>query len=196
MEQAVGMETTLFGGPPELGNMLKLANGQIGFMTIFAHPLFANVSDIIPAMRFAADEILTNKGVWFTRAEQEKRLQHLKRGTGPGDGRCREPQNAKPRWAKEHPQTMQKTNMATSRPRHCEAEQSHQRHSRLLVRDMAAAVRTLRPRTILVAHHWLPLPLVFLSLQMITQHVDLQHHRKPRRTRGRREIEKDQDLQQ
>ena len=73
MEKAVSMETTLFGGPPELGNMLKLANGQIGFMTIFAHPLFANMADIIPAMSFAADEILTNKGVWFTRAEQEKR---------------------------------------------------------------------------------------------------------------------------
>ncbi|KIV89109.1 hypothetical protein, variant [Exophiala mesophila] len=75
MEAAVGMETALFGGPPELGNMLKLANGQIGFMTIFAHPLFANVADIMPAMRFAADEILTNKGVWFTRAEHEKKMQ-------------------------------------------------------------------------------------------------------------------------
>ena len=81
MEAAVGMETTLFGGPPELGNMLKLANGQIGFMTIFAHPLFHNVTDIIPAMSFAADEILTNKGVWFTRAEQEKRKEMLKKET-------------------------------------------------------------------------------------------------------------------
>lgn len=81
MESAVGMETTLFGGPPEIGNMLKLANGQIGFMTIFAHPLFANVADIIPAMSFAADEILTNKGVWFTRAEQEKRKEMLMRET-------------------------------------------------------------------------------------------------------------------
>jgi hypothetical protein len=81
MENAVGMETTLFGGPPEIGNMLKLANGQIGFMTIFAHPLFANVADIIPAMSFAADEILTNKSVWFTRAEQEKRKDMLKKET-------------------------------------------------------------------------------------------------------------------
>lgn len=79
------METTLFGGPPEIGNMLKLANGQIGFMTIFAHPLFWNVTDIIPAMRFAADEILTNKGVWFTRAEQEKKRQVLKKDTVLGE---------------------------------------------------------------------------------------------------------------
>src|ERR1700761_2768852 len=96
MEQAVGMETTLFGGPPELGNMLKLANGQIGFMTIFAHPLFANVADIIPAMRFAADEILTNKGVWFTRAEHEKKLQLVKKGTGPGDGGSISPRTQSP----------------------------------------------------------------------------------------------------
>ncbi|KIX97054.1 uncharacterized protein Z520_07168 [Fonsecaea multimorphosa CBS 102226] len=96
MEQAVGMETTLFGGPPELGNMLKLANGQIGFMTIFAHPLFANVADIIPAMRFAADEILTNKGVWFTRAEHEKKLLLVRRGTGLGDGGSVSPRTQSP----------------------------------------------------------------------------------------------------
>lgn len=100
MEQAVGMETTLFGGPPELGNMLKLANGQIGFMTIFAHPLFANVADIIPAMRFAADEILTNKGVWFTRAEHEKKLQVIKRGTGLGDGGSISPRTQSPAGVK------------------------------------------------------------------------------------------------
>ncbi len=96
MESAVGMETTLFGGPPELGNMLKLANGQIGFMTIFAHPLFANVADIIPAMHFAADEILTNKGVWFTRAEHEKKLVLVKKGTGPGDGGSISPRTQSP----------------------------------------------------------------------------------------------------
>lgn len=97
------METTLFGGPPELGNMLKLANGQIGFMTIFAHPLFANVADIIPAMRFAADEILTNKGVWFTRAEQEKKKQLLKKGTGKGDGGAVSPRTQSPVGRKHSP---------------------------------------------------------------------------------------------
>ena len=86
MERNIGMETTLFGGPPELGNMLKLANGQIGFMTIFAHPLFANVADVIPAMSFAAEEILVNKGVWFTRAEHEKQKKVLSQRGGIGDG--------------------------------------------------------------------------------------------------------------
>ena len=86
MEQNIGMETTLFGGPPEIGNMLKLANGQIGFMTIFAHPLFANVASVIPAMSFAADEILVNKGVWFTRAEHEKQVKVMTKRGGLGDG--------------------------------------------------------------------------------------------------------------
>lgn len=56
---------------------MKLANGQIGFMGIFAHPLFANVTDVIPAMAFAATEITNNKSVWMTRIEQEKRKQLL-----------------------------------------------------------------------------------------------------------------------
>ena len=86
MERGIGMETTLFGGPPELGNMLKLANGQIGFMTIFAHPLFANLADVIPAMSFAAEEILVNKGVWFTKAQREKHVKTLKTRGGFGDG--------------------------------------------------------------------------------------------------------------
>ena len=96
MENAVGMETTLFGGPPEIGNVLKLAEGQIGFMTIFAHPLFQNVADIIPAMGFAAAEILTNKGVWFTRAEQEKRKRIISRETAYVDGGSISPRSQSP----------------------------------------------------------------------------------------------------
>jgi 3',5'-cyclic-nucleotide phosphodiesterase len=97
MEEAVGMETVLFGGPPEIGNLLKLANSQIGFMTIFAHPLFQNVTDIIPAMGFAPAEILTNKSVWFiTKIEQEKRREWLRRGSDLGDGGAISPRSQSP----------------------------------------------------------------------------------------------------
>jgi 3',5'-cyclic-nucleotide phosphodiesterase len=96
MESAVGMETVLFGGPPEIGNVLKLANSQIGFMTIFAHPLFQNVADLIPAMGFAPAEILTNKGVWFTRIEQEKRKVELRRDSDLGDGGAISPRSQSP----------------------------------------------------------------------------------------------------
>ena len=96
MEQAVGMETVLFGGPPELGNVLKLANSQIGFMGIFAHPLFQNVTDIIPAMGFAGAEILNNKGVWFTKAEHEKRKEQLRRDSDLTEGGAVSPRSQSP----------------------------------------------------------------------------------------------------
>lgn len=72
MEKDVGIPTTLFGGPPELGSFVKLANSQIGFMNIFARPLFEAVTDVLPAMQFTVDEILANKTVWEAKIEQEK----------------------------------------------------------------------------------------------------------------------------
>lgn len=91
MERQIGMETTLFGGPPEIGNVLKLANGQIGFMTIFAHPLFEAVADIMPAMQFAANEISKNKHTWTAKAEQEKRKELIRQETGPLSPRSHSP---------------------------------------------------------------------------------------------------------
>lgn len=77
MEKEVGMETALFGGPPELGNLLKLATGQINFMTIFASPLFEGVADLMPQMWFAATQIKANKSVWQDLIEFEKRKESL-----------------------------------------------------------------------------------------------------------------------
>lgn len=72
MEKNVGIPTTLFGGPPELGNLVKLANSQIGFMNIFARPLFEAVTDILPAMEFAVREIKENQNLWGVKIEQER----------------------------------------------------------------------------------------------------------------------------
>lgn len=72
MEVDVGLPTTLFGGPPELGNVIKLAHSQIGFMNVFAKPLFEAVTDIIPAMGFAVEEISRNVSVWQGKIEREK----------------------------------------------------------------------------------------------------------------------------
>ena len=78
MENDVGIPTTLFGGPPELGNITKLANSQIGFMNIFAMPLFEAVTDILPGMRFAVDEIKINQAVWKEKIdEQETKQQRI-----------------------------------------------------------------------------------------------------------------------
>lgn len=45
-------------------DIIKLANSQIGFMNIFARPLFEAVTDILPAMVFAVDEMKENQTVW------------------------------------------------------------------------------------------------------------------------------------
>lgn len=75
MEKEVGMETALFGGPPEVGNVYKLATGQIGFMSIFAIPLFEGVSDILPQLNFTVDQIRSNQARWHYLADREKRKQ-------------------------------------------------------------------------------------------------------------------------
>jgi hypothetical protein len=41
-------------------------------MNIFARPLFEAVTDILPAMQFAVDEILANKAVWETKIDDER----------------------------------------------------------------------------------------------------------------------------
>lgn len=75
MERQVGLETALFGGPPELGNIYKLATGQIGFMSIFALPLFAGVADLLPQMTFTVDQIRANYRTWQQVADEEKAKQ-------------------------------------------------------------------------------------------------------------------------
>ena len=78
MEKAVGIPTTLFGGPPELGNVTKLANSQIGFMNIFAGPLFEAVTDILPPMVFAVEEMKKNQEVWKQKIEKSRAEDALK----------------------------------------------------------------------------------------------------------------------
>ncbi|KAL4779297.1 hypothetical protein BJX76DRAFT_94015 [Aspergillus varians] len=83
MEKEVGMETALFGGPPELGNVYKLATGQMGFMSIFALPLFEGVSDILSGLRFTVDHIRSNHTRWHYLAELEKKKSFLMVNAGP-----------------------------------------------------------------------------------------------------------------
>ena len=66
------MDSCLFGGPPELGNLEKLAHGQMGFMGFFGLPLFGGVADFLPGMSFGEQTIQSNKKAWFNIAEQEK----------------------------------------------------------------------------------------------------------------------------
>lgn len=71
MERDVGIPTTLFGGPPELGNLIKLGNSQNSFMNIFARPLFEAVTDILPAMAFAVEEMKANQEIWTEKIRKQ-----------------------------------------------------------------------------------------------------------------------------
>lgn len=85
MEKDVGIETTLFGGPPEIGNIIKLANSQNGFMNIFARPLFESVTDILPTMVFAVNEMKANTGIWKDKIEKAKRKEDRKDHTSTSE---------------------------------------------------------------------------------------------------------------
>ena len=71
MERDVGIPTTLFGGPPELDNIIKLGNSQNNFMNIFARPLFEAVTDVLPAMAFAVSEMKANQEIWTRKIKLE-----------------------------------------------------------------------------------------------------------------------------
>lgn len=63
METDLGIPSALF-APPMRDSVVELGKSQIGFMNLFALPLFEGVSDILPAMQFSVDEILANKRIW------------------------------------------------------------------------------------------------------------------------------------
>lgn len=69
MEVELGIPTALF-APPVRDSIVELGKSQIGFMNLFALPLFVGVSDVLPAMRFSVDEIVTNKGMWEAKIKQ------------------------------------------------------------------------------------------------------------------------------
>ena len=110
MEKDVGIPTTLFGGPPELGNLIKLGNSQINFMNIFARPLFVAVTDVMPAMVFAVNEMKTNQEIWAkkikTEAErQEQRGPNIKESIeGPISPRSGSPDRSASQPELSHPE--------------------------------------------------------------------------------------------
>jgi hypothetical protein len=77
MEKELNLPTCLFGGPPDREDLVKLAESQIGFMSIFAGPLFEGITAILPAMGFSSVEIESNRSVWEDKIQAEK----LRRGS-------------------------------------------------------------------------------------------------------------------
>lgn len=79
MEKDVGIPTTLFGGPPELDNIIKLGNSQNNFMNIFARPLFEAVTDVLPTMVFAVNEMKANQEIWTKKVKLEMAKEEARR---------------------------------------------------------------------------------------------------------------------
>lgn len=77
MESDLGIKSTLFATPTR--EILELGKSQLGFMNMFAIPLFQGVTDVLPGMKFCIDELQTNKAVWEKRiAEEHARVRAIR----------------------------------------------------------------------------------------------------------------------
>ncbi|KAH9898896.1 HD-domain/PDEase-like protein [Xylariomycetidae sp. FL2044] len=84
MEQEIGIHSSLISQPKK--DFMSLAKAQLGFMNMFAIPLFQSVADILPAMQYTVDELDANKALFEkTVAEipemEEERRKRLTEGT-------------------------------------------------------------------------------------------------------------------
>ncbi|KAK8930470.1 hypothetical protein H634G_07415 [Metarhizium anisopliae BRIP 53293] len=87
MEDELDIKSSLMAQPKK--DMLSLSNAQLGFMNMFAIPLFQGVADIMPAMRYTVDELEVNKRLFEQKVQQEKARQspdeqRLRRGVREG----------------------------------------------------------------------------------------------------------------
>lgn len=85
MEQDLGIPSALFAAP--VRETIELGKSQIGFMNMFAIPLFQGVTDVMPAMKFCVDELQRNKVAWEEKiAEEQARRRQDSDDSGMTDG--------------------------------------------------------------------------------------------------------------
>ncbi len=80
MEGDLGIPTALFA--PPVRETIELGQSQIGFINIFAYPLFHGVADVMPNMAFVIEEMLTNKRVWEEKIGAEQVRLRASKGVG------------------------------------------------------------------------------------------------------------------
>ncbi|KAI0128919.1 3'5'-cyclic nucleotide phosphodiesterase [Xylariales sp. AK1849] len=68
METQIGIPSSLIAEPKK--DFLSLAKAQLGFMNLFAIPLFQGIADILPSMNYTVDELDGNKAC-FEKAIQD-----------------------------------------------------------------------------------------------------------------------------
>jgi 3',5'-cyclic-nucleotide phosphodiesterase len=70
MEQDLGIPSALFAAP--VREIIELGKSQLGFMNMFAIPLFQGVTDVMPGMSYCVDELQRNKSAWEERIAEEQ----------------------------------------------------------------------------------------------------------------------------
>ncbi|KAH0494198.1 hypothetical protein TgHK011_000827 [Trichoderma gracile] len=70
MEDELEIPSSLMAPPKK--DMLSLSNAQLGFMNMFAIPLFQGVAEILPAMEYTVKELHINKKIFETKVQEEQ----------------------------------------------------------------------------------------------------------------------------
>jgi hypothetical protein len=72
MEADLDIPSSLLAEPKK--DILALSKAQLGFMNLFAIPLFQGVTDVMPAMQYTVDELESNRGLFENKIREEGRL--------------------------------------------------------------------------------------------------------------------------
>lgn len=94
MEDELEIKSSLLAPPKK--DMMSLSNAQLGFMNMFAIPLFQGVVDILPAMGYTVEELEINKSL-FEQKVKEQKAKQLQSVEGEELGRLRKEGTFSPR---------------------------------------------------------------------------------------------------
>ncbi|KAL7918894.1 hypothetical protein ACQKWADRAFT_216755 [Trichoderma austrokoningii] len=70
MEDELEIKSSLMAAPKK--DILSLSNAQLGFMNMFAIPLFQGVAEIMPGMEYTVGELYTNKKFFEIKVQEEQ----------------------------------------------------------------------------------------------------------------------------
>ncbi|KAI1098206.1 HD-domain/PDEase-like protein [Jackrogersella minutella] len=77
MENDIGIPSSLVSQPKK--DFLSLARAQLGFMNMFAIPLFQGIADVLPAMKYTVDELEKNKALFEKTVEEIPGMEEQRR---------------------------------------------------------------------------------------------------------------------
>ncbi|KAI9746700.1 MAG: 3',5'-cyclic-nucleotide phosphodiesterase [Claussenomyces sp. TS43310] len=115
MEADLGMPSALFA--PPVREIIELGRSQIGFMNMFAIPLFQGVSDLMPAMTYCVDELQKNRTIWQDEiASEQERLRKNREDTLSREGTLSPGGTVSPESPQASAQMVNGSSISTPRP--------------------------------------------------------------------------------